>query len=292
MITVVAPSIRISAPSLLLPYLSSAQFTATIRDADGIVLNDRVPVWTSNDTLAVLVTPAGVVSAVGRGRPTTTVTASSNGGQAAASVNVALTLSSLAAGMMHTTCGISRGGVAYCWGENSAGALGDGTQINRASPVVVATPSGVSFTSLSAGAGTTCGLTGGGQAFCWGANFDGQLGIGITANSPLPAPVAGGLVLATVDGGASFFCGRTTANVAYCWGYNNDGRLGDGSTMFKLTPVPVAGGRTFTQVVVGGTHACGLTPDGFAYCWGSNSHGQLGDGDPTVGSRLVPVLVR
>jgi alpha-tubulin suppressor-like RCC1 family protein len=46
---------------------------------------------------------------------------------------------SAAVGGLHT-CGRTSGGVAYCWGNNSAGGLGDGTTTTRLSPVAVAGP--------------------------------------------------------------------------------------------------------------------------------------------------------
>jgi hypothetical protein len=43
----------------------------------------------------------------------------------------------LTAGHMHT-CGLTVEGRAYCWGNNYAGALGDGTKTNRLVPTPVA----------------------------------------------------------------------------------------------------------------------------------------------------------
>jgi len=40
-----------------------------------------------------------------------------------------------------------------------------------------------------------------GVAFCWGANFTGQLGNDNTTNSPIPVIVSGGLKFVSVSGG-------------------------------------------------------------------------------------------
>ena len=48
-----------------------------------------------------------------------------------------LTFSQLSAGGYHT-CGRTPDYVAYCWGENTNGALGDGTGITRFTPTPVA----------------------------------------------------------------------------------------------------------------------------------------------------------
>jgi alpha-tubulin suppressor-like RCC1 family protein len=77
----------------------------------------------------------------------------------------------LSAGFLHT-CGLTTDGAAYCWGQNYFGALGDGTQQHRTTPVKVQINQ--KFISLSHRA--TCGLTDKGQAYCWGSNAFGQVG--------------------------------------------------------------------------------------------------------------------
>jgi alpha-tubulin suppressor-like RCC1 family protein len=192
------------------------------------------------------------------------------------------------------TCGLTSGGVAYCWGRNVSGQLGDGTTTYRLTPVPVA--GRLIFTSLSAGGSHTCGLATTGAAYCWGWNGFGQLGDGTTTSSLTPVSVAGGLTFAnlttTSTGGlfSAHSCGRTSTGVAYCWGRNALGQLGDGTTHSSLTPVPVAGGLTFVGLSAGGSHTCGWTLQVAAYCWGWNGDGQLGDGTTTIS--LMPLPVR
>jgi hypothetical protein len=96
----------------------------------------------------------------------------------------------IAAGAVHT-CALLAGGVAYCWGQNLHGQLGDGSTGNSALPVQVSGEQ--RFVSLHAGGAVTCGLTGSGQEYCWGMNQGGQLGDGTRTNRPYPVRVGGGL---------------------------------------------------------------------------------------------------
>src|SRR5690349_12532818 len=77
----------------------------------------------------------------------------------------------IVAGCSHT-CATTPDGRAFCWGNNDApdgtGALGDGTELERATPVPVA--GGHVFRWIDAGFGRTCGITVGGETYCWGMN--------------------------------------------------------------------------------------------------------------------------
>lgn len=74
-------------------------------------------------------------------------------------------------GVHHITAGgrhscALKNGVAYCWGDNSSGQLGDGTNTTSFFPVQVDTTD--RFVFLSAGSNSTCGLAENGDVLCWG----------------------------------------------------------------------------------------------------------------------------
>jgi alpha-tubulin suppressor-like RCC1 family protein len=94
----------------------------------------------------------------------------------------------VAAGYLQS-CGVTTGNVAYCWGHNDSGQLGDGTLQDRLSPARVLGEH--SFRNVSAGVLHSCGVTTGNVAYCWGANASGQLGDGTTSRRLRPSRVLG-----------------------------------------------------------------------------------------------------
>ncbi len=103
-----------------------------------------------------------------------------------------LTFSSLMLGSAfasNAACAVRPNGAAYCWGENSAGQLGDASTTNRLAPVAVATS--LTFVSVVLSTAHTCGVTVNGDVYCWGDNSYGQLGDGTRASRSIPVRVNG-----------------------------------------------------------------------------------------------------
>lgn len=194
-------------------------------------------------------------------------------------------------------CGLTETGSAYCWGSNQHGQLGigDGGPDRCGDPAIpcALTPQPVtgdlSFTQVTAN-GHACGLTVGGEAYCWGANDFGELGDGTQADRSVPTKVFDGLTFESISAGDFHTCGLATDRGARCWGANFAGQLGigmiDGA---RATPTPVLADEFRALGRLGGSHTCAIGGDGNAYCWGSNFTGELGDG--TTVDRSSPVLV-
>jgi alpha-tubulin suppressor-like RCC1 family protein len=87
-------------------------------------------------------------------------------------------------------CGLTAGGVAYCWGDNDYGEVGDGTKGEHTGlHLPAAVTGGLVFASLASGFFHTCGLTTTHAVYCWGYNFYGQLGDGSTTDRSVPTRV-------------------------------------------------------------------------------------------------------
>ena len=213
------------------------------------------------------------------------------------------TIKAISAGTSHV-CAIASDNQAYCWGWNALGQLGNNSTTNSSVPVAVDTSgvlSGKTIIGIASGGVHTCVIASDNQAYCWGGNYDGQLGDNSTTQSDTPVAVYTSGVLAgkttkSISAYSFSTCVIASDNQAYCWGGNYDGQLGDNST--TSSPIPVAvytsgvlSGKTILLITAGGGHVCTIASDNLAYCWGSNSgtYGEIGDGSGI--STPIPVDV-
>jgi alpha-tubulin suppressor-like RCC1 family protein len=190
-----------------------------------------------------------------------------------------------------TTCGVTTDDVAYCWGNNRFGQLGNGATSLAATPAPTPVVGGLTFVAVATGGISTCALTGAGAAYCWGDNRYGKLGRGDLASSVSPVPVAGGIAFTSIHPALLHTCGLARDGAVYCWGLNSFGQFGSGTVTNTpaLTPIRAAGGQTFASLSSGSAYACGIRPDSSALCWGTNQSGNLGTG--STSASYVPTAV-
>jgi alpha-tubulin suppressor-like RCC1 family protein len=201
-----------------------------------------------------------------------------------------------------STCAITSQGALYCWGDNSYGELGTGSNVNLTRPghTVADYKSGV--TDVAVGYQFACAIVNG-AAVCWGRNDNGQLGDGTTNNSTHPVQVQGfSSGVTAITAGFAHAClihndlvdpiHNVTNPTAYCWGLNNYNQLGTGDDFHggdwqtnpeHHTPTHVQHGASVLNISAGAYHTCYIrVPDTripTALCWGRNDYGQLGDGE-------------
>jgi alpha-tubulin suppressor-like RCC1 family protein len=195
-------------------------------------------------------------------------------------------------------CALTLAGVAYCWGWNAWGQLGNGVISGPlgGSSIPVPVSGGLRFVTISAGKEHTCALEANGKAWCWGGNEGGQIGDGSPPSGPdatfsVPRAVSGNFAFASIAEGLQHTCAVTTTGEAWCWGANQDGQLGDGTTDIRLTPTRVLLNLPLSGIVAGRNSSCGLAASGQALCWGTNLYGRLGIGTETPSAVTKPVGV-
>ena len=189
------------------------------------------------------------------------------------------------------TAAIKTDGSLWTWGRNTTGTLGDGTTINRSSPVLVGgtTGAGAYTWSQVSSTGAACyGIKTDGTLWGWGTNASGELGDNSTINRSSPVQtVAGTNTWRYVAGGTLMAAAIKTNGSLWTWGRNNTGALGDNTNISKSSPVQtVAGGNNWKTVAVGGlnqiagagfgSHTLAIKTDGTLWVWGMGLYGQLG----------------
>jgi len=201
----------------------------------------------------------------------------------------------IAAGERHT-CAILDDGSVSCWGYNSRGQLGDGTNAWRNTPTQTSSlGEGRTAVAITAGSLHTCAILDDGSVSCWGANFDGQLGDGTTTNRFTPTQTSSlgtDRTAIAIDAGEYHTCAILDDGSVSCWGYNGEGQLGDetiDTDTNRNTPTQTSSlgtDRTAVAISAGEYHTCAILDDGSVSCWGYNGFGQIGDG--TTDWRFTP----
>lgn len=214
-----------------------------------------------------------------------------------------LAFAKITGGFEHT-CALTTTGIAYCWGRNRNGELGNNTTFDSETPVAVANPDSgnpLNFKMISAGDGYTCGLDTSDKTYCWGSNYEGQLGINNSdlGFSKVPMPISKSsdgqdLTFSSISTGSGRTCGLTTKGQAYCWGSNFYGALGNGNPEDSPIPVVVAKSSdgqelTFSQISTGAV-TCAIAKNSKTYCWGHNESGSLGN-NSLVNSNIPAQIV-
>jgi alpha-tubulin suppressor-like RCC1 family protein len=186
-------------------------------------------------------------------------------------------IGALVAGIYHTCVRSTEpGGAVTCWGYNPEGQVGQPTLYGyyAATPVVALPPAGDGVDiahSLAAGDVHACAIAGEGDVYCWGANYNYQLGVETapaTAGEPVLVP---GLPLPAVSvfAGGYFSCAVLSDESLWCWGDHN----GTGTTMpvpgvAKVLDGPVTGGDA------GNYAGFAIQGDGTVMSWGESNNSE------------------
>ena len=177
----------------------------------------------------------------------------------------------MVSGSNFPACALDLNGAAFCWGNFLGGPSSLlGLDAAAVSSVPAPVMGGMTFTEISNGESHRCALTLAGDAYCWGSNIVGQLGIGTTAT---PAPntpqrVNGNLKFSHIS--VSFptgTCGITTDKDLYCWGEFTPAVIHERIGARALEPYQIARGAKFIALSRGLENVCAITTEGHAVCW-------------------------
>ena len=180
-----------------------------------------------------------------------------------------LNAASIAGGGYHTLF-LKQDGTVWAAGRNHLGQLGDGSTIDKTSPVLIMTGA----TAVSVGTWHSLFLKADGSAWATGFNEHGRLGDGTTVDKHTPVAIMNDVVAIAAGSAQSFFL--KSDGTAWATGFNAYGRLGDGTTTTKLEPVQVL--SQVASIAAGSAHTLFLKTDGSVWATGYNRNGTLGNG--------------
>ena len=173
------------------------------------------------------------------------------------------------------------------WGWGSGGAVGDGTNIDRLSPVQIGTGTNwiMPYANVSAMARKSDGTL-----WAWGNNGYGQLGIGSNSDQLSPVQMGTANNWRSVSMGFGHTLAVNTFNSLYAWGWNVSGQLGNGTTV--NTNIPTLLSQNVLKIAAGDFQNMATLSTTQVYTWGSNQYGQIGNGTiSTNGQPVAPTSI-
>jgi alpha-tubulin suppressor-like RCC1 family protein len=193
----------------------------------------------------------------------------------------------LAAGKEHSVA-LRHDSVAWAWGRNSSGEVGDGTTTSpRLLPKIVTGLVGAA--AVTAGGGHSLAVMADGAVVGWGLNASGRVGDGTTTNRLMPVPITALAGMIALAAGDDHTLGLHGDGSVYAWGGNSESQLGDGGTTARHTPDEVSGVPAASAVATGFRFSLALAQDGAVWAWGRNANGQIGNGSTTTATTPVTV---
>jgi alpha-tubulin suppressor-like RCC1 family protein len=231
-------------------------------------------------------------STVGAGETSAVITGLTNGTTYSFSVRATIPSGDTATSQRSNPVTPLDAGLAYSWGDNWAGQLGNGsTGSSQASPAQIG--AGEDWAVLDAGYSHAVALKTDGSLWAWGGNFSGQLGDGTTTNRATPTQIGVDTDWARVEAGSSHTLAVKDDGTLWAWGDNQFGQIGDGTTVDRLIPTQIGSATSWSAITASndGTagHSLAIKTDGTLWAWGSNMFGELGDG--TTADRVTPVRI-
>ena len=145
---------------------------------------------------------------------------------------------------------IKADGTLWAWGDNVQGQLGDGTIIQRTSPIQIG--SSTDWSMIRCGDFHSLAIKTDGTLWAWGRNTYGQLGDGSTIQRTSPTKIGSSNFWLKIGGGAAHSI-AISGVVLNSWGYNNKGQLGDGTTTQRTSPSIIGRRQYIVTSAVAGT---------------------------------------
>ena len=188
----------------------------------------------------------------------------------------------ISSGFAHSVA-VRTNGIAWAWGCNNCGQLGDNSTVSKSSPVSVV-GGFTDWCQIAGGYKQSLAIRQNGTAWGWGCNSTGQLGDNTTVSRSSPVSVVGGFTDWCQISSVQHTLGVRTNGTLWAWGPDGNGALGINAAGNFSSPVSVVGGFTdWCQASAGGEAASNtgfsfaVRQNGTLWAWGATNSGNLGN---------------
>ncbi|MEN0080747.1 T9SS type A sorting domain-containing protein, partial [Flavobacterium lindanitolerans] len=167
-------------------------------------------------------------------------------------------------------------GTLWAWGRNDYGQLGDGTTIDKSTPIQIGVLS--DWLQIEAKEALNIAIKTNGTLWSWGLNRYEENAEYIDT----PVQVGADNNWSKISCGFTHIIALKMDGTLWGWGGNGVGQLGDDSAIVKINPTQIGTANDWSKIATGYMHTVALKTDGTLWAWGDNQWGWLGDGT-TIG---------
>lgn len=185
-------------------------------------------------------------------------------------------------------------GTVHAWGASTSLGLGRNVAASASNHALGTpdniTPTGSSFTAISAGLSHGMALTTANTLAIWGSNSNGQQG-NLLQGSANNVTASYNILPSSwnaIAAGASHSLGIDSVGALWGWGSNSYGQVGDASTTDRSSPSLIDAG-SWNYVAAGNSFSFGRKIDYTMWGWGGSSGGQTGQNNTTSLSSPVQI---
>jgi trimeric autotransporter adhesin len=177
---------------------------------------------------------------------------------------------------------IKNDGTLWAWGRNNAGQLGDGTQLNRLTPVQIG--NGSNWKQITAGAWYTLAIKNDGTLWGWGSNS------WTTINSQIPVQIGFATDWEDVASGNFFILAKKVNGTIWSWGHPANGSTGQNTQNGILVPTQIGIDSNWHSIHTSAYRSFAIKNDGTLWGAGDNWDGELGDGATEVEYQVFTLI--
>ena len=130
--------------------------------------------------------------------------------------------------------------------------------------------------AVTAGTSHACALMQDGSIFCWGGNYNGEIGDGTNMAAFVPSQVVGVTDAISVSAAGDYTCAILGDRSVSCWGVDVAGNIEEGEVTTSAFPVQLKGIGNVERIVAATSHFCLFRPDSYITCFGADRYGMFG----------------